>query len=447
MSLFDADERMTELVLDHCRRRLSLDPVPIDFGGSRPPAPGALDGLIGEEGRDAAEVLETFVGELSRSILSSDSERYLAFIPAAPSKASLLFDMVVSSASFPGTSWFEAAGVVVAENQALRVLADAAGLGDRAGGCFVSGGSSGNLSALFVARETAGQLDPAAPPRIAVSAEAHASVKLALRVIGVDAMEVPCDDHRLTGAALRRALDRDARADTVIGVVATAGTTNAGIVDDLDGLADVAGERGMWFHVDGAYGAAALLAPRLRQRFRGIERADSLVVDPHKWLFAPFDSAALLYRDPARASAVLAQKASYIDVMHSEPSAWNPGDYAFHLTRRPRGLPFWFSLAVNGMAAYREAIERAVVLAQRAAEMIQGSSWLELVREPELSVVLFRRPGWDAADYLKWSTRLLSDQVALVAPTTWEGQPVARLAFLHPQTPLELVEEILAAMR
>jgi aromatic-L-amino-acid decarboxylase len=447
--VFQNNERLTELVLEHCRRRLALAELPIGFGGTRPPDTTALDNLLCEEGNDPERVLDLFVNELSRSVLASDSPRYLAFIPAAPTKASLLFDMIVSCSSFPGTSWFEAAGAVAAENQALRLLADLAGLPAEAGGCFVSGGSGANLSGLVVARETQARhrgTDPRARARVAVSGEAHASVSLALRVIGVDALEIPTDDHRLTGAALRTALDADPQAGDVFAVVATAGTTNAGIIDDLAGVADVAADRNLWLHVDGAYGAAALLAPSMRDRFRGIERADSYVIDPHKWLFAPYDCAALLYRQPDLAKAVLAQHASYLDVFHTgAESEWNPGDYAFHLTRRTRGLPFWFSLAVNGIAAYREAIETVLATTQACAELIERTAHLELLREPELSVVLFRRRGWGEDDYRAWSGRLHAEQRALVTPTRWEGEPVARLAFLHPETTIEMVEEILAA--
>jgi glutamate/tyrosine decarboxylase-like PLP-dependent enzyme len=256
---------------------------------------------------------------------------------------------------------------------------------------------------------------------------------------------VPTDSHRLTGEGLEKALARDHRRGDVVAVVATAGTTNAGIVDDLAGIAEVAAQRHMWFHVDGAYGAAALFAPGARNLFDGIERADSLVVDPHKWLFAPFDCAALLYREPALAKAVHSQKAGYLDVLHGG-NAWNPSDYAYHLTRRARGLPLWFSLAVHGTDAYGAAVEAAMSMARRAAARIASIGHLELVREPVLSIVLFRRRGWQQSDYLRWSDRLLADQIAFVTPSSWEGETVARLAFLHPGTTMEMVDEILAAM-
>jgi aromatic-L-amino-acid decarboxylase len=448
--MFQHDVEMTDLVLDFCRSRLSLDPVPLDFGGTSPPRPDSLDGLLGEEGNDPEEILRIFADHLSHSVVSCDSSRYLAFIPAAPTKASLLFDMIVSCSSFPATSWLEGAGVVMAENQALRMLADMAGLPEQAGGCFVSGGSNANLSALVVAREVArsrGGISPGLRPRVALSSEAHASVGLALRIIGVDPLAIPTDDHRLTGSALREALAADSSPSEVIAVVATAGTTNGGIVDDLAGVGRAARDHGLWFHVDGAYGGAALLADSTRHLFTGVELADSYVVDPHKWLFAPYDSAALLYRDPKLAEAALTQHASYLDVMHTDlEGAWNPGDYAFHLTRRARGLPFWFSMAVHGIRAYREAIETVLETARQSAALIGKSAHLELIREPELSVVLFRRRGWGTDDYRSWSTRLLREQIAFVTPTTWEGEPVARLAFLHPDTNLGIVEEIISSM-
>ena len=208
----------------------------------------------------------------------------------------------------------------------------------------------------------------------------------------------------------------------------------------------MAGEHGLWFHVDGAYGGAGLFAPSIRHRYDGIEHADSFIVDPHKWLFAPFDCAALVYRNPALARSVHTQDASYLDVIHDAPGEWNPTDYAYHLTRRARGLPLWFSLSVHGTAAYSRAIEAAITLARESAVEIASREYLELVRPPDLSVVLFRRIGWTHADYVRWADGLLTDQIAFVPPSAWEGQTVARFAFLHPGTSMDLVTTILDRM-
>ncbi len=447
--MFVNDERMVELIFAYCRRRLALDPVPLDFGGARESFDAVLSGLLGESGNEPETVLSLFADHLATAVVSCDSPRFLSFIPAAPTKAALLFDMIVSCSSLQGTSWLEAAGAVAAENQVLEFLGELAGLPTGAGGCFVSGGTIANLSALVVARDTAVLRRSTAPlrPRVAVSEETHASVGKALRILAVEPFVVPSVDHRLTGAALSAALDGLADADDVVGVVATAGTTNAGIIDDLAGIASVARRRSLWFHVDAAYGGAGLFSPIVRDRYAGIEDADSIVIDPHKWLYAPFDCAALVYREPALAKAVHSQQASYLDVIHDDDHPmWNPSDYAVHLTRRARGLPLWFSLAVHGAGAYREAVETVLHTAWESAAMIGRSPHLELVRDPELSIVLFRRKGWSRADYESWSTRLLAGQVGFVTPTSWEGETVARLAFLHPGTTLAMIEEIVATM-
>jgi glutamate/tyrosine decarboxylase-like PLP-dependent enzyme len=444
--------RAARLCLDYALERLRLDPAPLD--GPVPAAELAerAGQTITAEGRSPEEVLALFVDVLAPACLSTDSPRYLAFIPAAPTKTALVFDTVVAASSICATSWLEAAGAVYAENQALDVLAQVAGLPSEAGGCFVSGGSAGNLSALFAARERAASTRTERPARwrVAVGAAAHSSVASTLRILDCDQLVVPSGaDDRLTGDALRAALSADDDAESVFAVVATAGTTNAGVIDDLAGVADVAREHDLWFHVDGAYGGAALFAPSVRARFDGIEAADSIVVDPHKWLFAPFDCCALLYRDPSVARAAHAQHASYLEPMRADDAEaeWNPADYAYHLSRRARGLPIWFSLAVHGTDSYRDAVEQVLAIAAAAAERVEAAPHVELVQRPELSVVLFRRPGWDAGDYDEWSRQLLEDQVAFVLPTRHHGETVGRAAFLNPLTTIETFDQVLAAMR
>jgi aromatic-L-amino-acid/L-tryptophan decarboxylase len=445
-------EQMIRSVLAYAENRLRLDPVPLDEG-SRDPAEldAALRGLLGDEPHNPDQVLGVYSSVIAPAVLSADSPRFLGFIPAAPTKASLLFDMLISCASIQGISWLEAAGAIHAENLVLRLLAERAGLPDSAGGCFVSGGSAGNLSALLVAREMAkrkaGDADRGRRFRAAVSTDAHSSIISTLRILEMDPLTVPTGDHRLTGAALRAAIAADPDPSSLAVVVATAGTTNAGIIDDLAGAAAVAREHGLWFHVDGAYGGAGLFAPSVRRAYDGIEHADSFVIDPHKWLFSPFDCAALLYRDPAVARSVHTQDAGYLDVIHDDPKEWNPADYAYHLTRRARGLPLWFSLSVHGVSAYSAAIEAAIRLARQTAVEIKNRAYLELIREPELGVVLFRRRGWAAGQYARWADGLLHDQVAFIPPSAWEGETVARFAFLHPHTSMDLVRQILDQMK
>jgi aromatic-L-amino-acid/L-tryptophan decarboxylase len=443
-------EQMIRAVLAYAENRLRLDPVPLDQGSKDPATlDAALGGLLGDEGHNPDQVLGAYAAFVAPAVISADSPRFLGFIPAAPTKAALLFDMLVSCASIQGISWLEAAGAIHAENQVLELIAARAGLPPSAGGCFVSGGSAANLSALAVAREMA-KRRPAARQRgrwrALVSSDAHSSVSNTLRLLEMEALVVRTENHRLTGQAAAEAVAAEPDPDSIVAVVATAGTTNAGIIDDLAGLADVAAGLGAWFHVDGAYGGAGLFAPSVRDKFTGVERADSFVVDPHKWLFAPFDCAALLYREPALARSVHTQDASYLDVIHDRPGEWNPTDYAYHLTRRARGLPLWFSLSVHGVRAYTAAIESAIALAREAAREISRRGYLELIMQPDLSVVVFRRRGWTHDQYAKWAKDLLDEQVAFVPPSAWEGATVARFAFLHPHTSMDLVVTILDRM-
>jgi aromatic-L-amino-acid decarboxylase len=436
-------EQMVRSVLAYAENRLRMNPVPLDKGVlSVEELHDRLDGLIRDIPRPPDEVLGVYTSVIAPSVISADSPRFLGFIPAAPTKASLLFDMLVSCASIQGISWLEASGAIAAENSVLRVIAREAGLPETTGGCFVSGGSAGNLSALAVARETAKKRGATGRLRVVVGTDAHSSIVNTLRLLEMDALVVDTPEHRLTAETVRAAVPEDSA--NIAAVVCTSGTTNAGIIDDLAGVGALARERGWWFHVDGAYGGSGIFARSLRPKYDGLEQADSFILDPHKWLFTPFDCCALLYRDPQLARATHTQDASYLDVIHATDGEWNPSDYAYHLTRRARGLPLWFSLAVYGLDAYREAIEVAATLARQTAELIKSAPQLELIREPDLGVVLFRRLGWQPADYDAWAQQLHRDQVAFIPPTKWEDETVGRFAFLHPDTSLDLVREVLA---
>ena len=407
-------ELLTRAIVRYAVDRMQLDPPPLDHPRSEAELRAMAGPTITPEGIGGLEALRVFADVLAPACISVDHPRYLSFVPAAPTEAAVLFDLVVGASSIYAGSWLEGAGAVFAENEALRWLADLAGLPPEAGGVFVAGGSAGNLCGLVAARHAWRHRSPErATQRALVLAGtgAHSSVAAAAAVMDADVLGVPADDRgRLTGEALAAvwaALDGADQARAVA-VVATAGTTNAGIVDDLAGAGAVARERGLWFHVDGAYGGGAMVAPSARPRFAGVELADSLVIDPHKWLFAPFDCAAVLYRQPAVARATFTQHAEYLETLTERPD-WNPSDYAYHLTRRARGLPFWFSLATHGTSAYADAIEDTLRLAADAAQLIRDEPHVELVIEPELSIVLFRRLGWRAADYERWSDEALAD--------------------------------------
>jgi glutamate/tyrosine decarboxylase-like PLP-dependent enzyme len=444
----DETERVAQAALAYARDRLRLHPVPLD--GPRTPA--ELERAVGETitplGLGGEAALRLFAGSLACATVSVDNPRYLAFIPSAPTESATLFDLVVAASSIYGGSWLEGAGAIYAENQALRWVADLAGLPQTAGGCFVQGGTVGNLSALVAARHAFLAARGQRPPgrlQLAATDEVHSSIVTAAQVMDVDVIGVPTDARgRMTAAALEQALAGRA-GDGLFAAVATAGTTNLGVIDDLAGIADVCAGRGLWLHVDAAYGGAALAAPSVRAKFAGIERCDSFIVDPHKWLFAPFDCCALLYREPELARAAHAQHAGYLEPLQGG-AEWNPSDYAIHLSRRARGLPFWFSLATHGTDAYSEAIEHTLTVAAAARREIEARPHLELVNDPDLTVLCIRRTGWSAADYREWSARLLRDGTAFVTPTTVAGEVVTRIAVVNPRTTQADVAAILDTM-
>jgi aromatic-L-amino-acid decarboxylase len=314
-----------------------------------------------------------------------------------------------------------------------------AGMPSGAAGCFMSGGSIGNLSALAVARDQAGDRRT-----VVVADTAHASVDNALHLLGLDLLVVPTGpESRLTGAAIRATIGD--RRDIAI-VVASGGSTNAGVIDDLAGCADATEELGAWFHVDGAYGLTAMLLPEMRPLYDGIERADSFIVDPHKWMFAPAGSCALVYRRPWLARDVHTQHGPYIDVLRTDDEAYNPCDLGYQLTRRASGLPIWFAMALHGLDAHRDAIRHGLMLAKQLAAAIEACPVTDLIMQPELGVVLFRRSGWGRAEWTDWAARLLRDQVAFVAPTTYRGEPMGRVVFMHPRTPPSIIDELMASL-
>jgi glutamate/tyrosine decarboxylase-like PLP-dependent enzyme len=438
-------EALSRAIQAYVRHRIATPP-PLDGPTTAEALDAAAGPTVTPAGIGGLEALRVWAEVLAPATISTDHPAFLAFVPGAPSRASVLFDLVISASSAYAGSWLEGAGAVWAENQALRWIADLAGLPPQAGGCFVSGGTNGNLSALIAARHAmAARTGRPARWKVAAADTVHSSIASAAAVMDVEVISVPHDERgRLTGERLAARL-AEVDADGLFAVVASAGSTNAGVVDDLAGVAAVCADREVWFHVDGAYGGAGLVAPSVRDRFAGVEHADSFIVDPHKWLFAPFDACALLYRDPALARAAHRQEASYLDSLNATPE-WNASDYAHHLTRRGRGLPLWFSLATYGTDAYRDAVERVLTVTREGAEEIRRRDGLELVMDPELSVLLFRRLGWSPEDYEAWWPELLHRQIGFVQPTTWAGEKVARLCFVNPLTTVDHVRAILDTM-
>ena len=443
---------LREEIFEYVRVRMDYDPAPLDSSKSEAELLSQAGQTVTEQGIGGHTALKLFEEVLAPATISTDHPGFLSFIPNAATEASSLFDLIVSASSIYGGSWMEGSGAVFAENQVLSWLAKEVGLPETAGGVFVQGGTIGNLSALVAARDAHREMLSKAgvnfTGRLAfiASKEAHSCLKSSAKVMDVDILLVePEADGKLIGTSVQKVID-SAIPNSIFAIVATGGTTNFGIVDDLRGIGEVANANKIWYHIDGAYGLAGILSPKYRHLFDGSELADSFIVDPHKWLFAPFDVCALVYKNPALARASHTQHGEYLEILN-ESGLWNPTDYSFGLTRRTRGLPFWFSLATHGIQKYREAIEANIDLAHEAAELIRGLDYLELVRDPELSVVVFERKGWELADYDRWSEKLLKDEIGFVVPSSHKGKPNTRFAIVNPLTSIELLSKILESMK
>lgn len=455
--MHNIDIEVVEMALDVIKfainRITETDPI-LGF----PKKEAVLQELVGETitrgGIGGEKAFALFRDVLLKSSISIDHPRHLAFVPAAPTRASIMFDLVTSASSIHGAFWMEGAGGIFAENQVMKWLVTLAGLPEGAFGVFTSGGTSANLSAMVTAREDWRSRDEEYQKMRALvitSDGAHSSIKAMAKVIDADVMAIETEE-RLEASDLRSTIAALSVADRkrLFAVIATAGTTNAGIVDDLEGISAVCRVENIWFHVDAAYGGGALLAPSVRHLFNGIEHADSITIDPHKWLFAPYDCGAVIYRHPELAKKAHSQEGSYLDIFKGETNGFNPCEYQIQLTRRLRGLPLWFSLAMHGTDRYSKAVEEGIALAQLAGRLIRETEHVELVREPSLSCVLFRRKGWQPDEYWNWTYVNHKKGFALVAPTKWrhgsDSETIARFCFISPDTTEQDIKAILDSM-
>ena len=459
-SMHALDIELVEMTLDVMKYAINrISDTSPDLG--KPKKEEELKALVGEtitdDGIGGEKAFELFRDILVKAAVPVDHPRHLAFVPAAPTRAATLFDLITSASSIHGAYWMTGAGGIFCENRAMDWLVQLTDLPDEAFGVFTSGGTAANLSAMIAAREYWRSLDDenkALKALIITSEGAHSSIKSMAQVIDADMILVEDDqEEKMTGSCLQKKINELSEIDRkrLFAVVGTGGTTNAGIVDDLKGIADVCENEKLWFHVDAAYGGAALAAPSVRHLFKGINLADSITIDPHKWMFSPYDCGAVIYRNMELAANAHSQKGAYLDIFKDEGAqGFNPADYQIQLTRRLRGLPLWYSIATHGTKKYAEAIEQGIYLANQAAKKIKAHAKLRLVREPGLSCVLFERVDWEAQDYINWTYDNHQSGFALVTPTKWKingnMKTISRFCFINPDTTEKDIDDILATL-
>jgi glutamate/tyrosine decarboxylase-like PLP-dependent enzyme len=428
--------------------------------GGATPSRAALEARLREpapeDGRPWDQVLARLTGAVFDDRLRVDHPRFFGYVPGPSNFPAVVADFVAAGHNVFGGSWVGSPGAAQAELVTIDWLRAAMGLPEGMGGLFVSGGSMANLTALAAARHAHGA---AADHVVYFSDQTHFATPRALRVLGFDPgalRELPSGpDLQLDPGALAAAIAADRRAGrTPFCVVANVGTTSSGAVDPLPELAALCRTEGLWLHGDGAYGAAAALCDRGRAAVPGLELLDSLAVDPHKWLFQPFEAGLVLVRDPSLLRATFGVTSAYIRDAARALEEVNFFEYGVQLTRAPRALKVWFALQVFGLRAFRDAVAHGLDLAEHAERQLRAAPHWDVATPASLGIVTFRHqpagaPVDDAAldDHQRRLTqRLTDDGYALLSTTELHGRTVLRLCTINPRTTAADVDATLARL-
>jgi glutamate/tyrosine decarboxylase-like PLP-dependent enzyme len=469
---------------DPGRRDASLDLTAEDFGAllagvtalaerevaaarsgpvfERAPSAVEVDRLLGAErglpaeGESVEELLAACAAVLAGGRRTTPA--FFGYVQSPPAPVGVAADLLASAADQNLTSWRSGPAATAVEHQTLRWLGEFVGFDAAATGILVSGGSAANLTALLVAlRAATGADDDRRAMRVYASAETHFSVAKAAEALGVGLEPVAVDrDRRLDPAALRTAIASDRAAGLLpICVVANAGTTSTGTVDPLDAVATVAADAGVWLHVDGAYGAPAAADPACRHLFAGLDRADSLCIDAHKWLYAPVDCSALLLHDAAAtARAFGAGAGDYVRILATQPAEtfafW---DHGLELSRRFRALKLWATLRFHGARRLAAAIGEDIRLAAHLADLVGAAEDFELLAGPGLSICCFRHaptpvdePALDAHNE-RILQALQRDGRVYLSNATVDGRFALRACITNFRTTRADVERLLTVVR
>jgi aromatic-L-amino-acid/L-tryptophan decarboxylase len=402
----------------------------------------ALGGPVPEAPGDPVEAMQLLVDFALSNMQHGDHPRYFARVPGPSSYAGVLGEWLGTGFNAIAASWAGSSGPSTVELVVLDWLRELLGLPTGTEGILMSGGSLSNMTALAAARAQLGS-------GVAyLSDQTHASIPRALTALGFpsDHVRVLASDDRLrlTAAAVGDAVrtDRNSGLEPRL-IIATAGTTNTGAVDELEGLAELAAAEGMWLHVDGAYGAPAALCPTGRTVLRGLEMADSLVLDPHKWLFAPYDVGCLFVRRPGALDQTFSMRPEYLADVRRDAVEVNFGDRSLELTRRSRALKLWLMLKVYGASRVRDAVERCIGLAEHAQRLLDSDPKWEVVTPAQLGIVTFAHRDWTDEEHSARAAELAASGYATVTSTVLRGRHALRLCTINPLTTESDIEHTL----
>ena len=442
---------------------------------------GTFDRALPEDGVGFASTLLEFEERLLPFARHNGHPRMFGYVQSPGVAVASLADLLASTLNANLTAWRSAPGPVEIERLVVEWIRQMVGAGAAGDGILVSGGSMANFSALAAARRMKAPIDlvregaHALPQamRLYVSPETHHSVAKAATLLGIGSdhvREVPVDDAlRMRVDALEAMIEEDRRAGhQPFCVAGTAGTVGSGAIDPLDAIAEVAERQGLWFHVDASYGGFAALAPAVRAKLSAFARADSIALDPHKWMYLPLDCGCVLFRDAAAVHATFGHEAEYMRVMdHAAAESFVYWDRGPELSRRFRALKVWMLLRAVGLAPLRAAVEKDLACAAALAGKVDESGDFERLAPVELSIVCFRHvpaPARQALDTASggdregverrldaWNERLLvalqRDGSSYMSNASVGGRLALRACIMNHRTTLADMDTLLADLR
>ena len=411
-----------------------------------------LDPEFAAEGRDTTEILDYLAQCVERPGFATTSPRFMAYIPGGALFYSAIGDFLAAVSNKYSGFASASPGAVRLENACVSWLAEVVGFPKDAAGTLTSGGSIANLTAIVAARDA---LDEQGGGAIYRTKFAHYCIDKALHIAGrrsAPRRVIATDDqHRMSAQALDEAMSRDAT-DGIRPwlVVASAGTVDTGAIDPLDEIADICARHGAWFHVDGAYGGLFSLCDEGKAKLRGIERANSVALDPHKTLFLPYGTGAVLVRDGARLLSSFSASADYIQPLGESEVGVSPAELSPELTRHFRALRLWLPLQLAGTDAFKAAQTEKLKLARYFHARLSEIEGFDAAPEPQLSVVAFRYIPADGSDPDAFTEQLLLDLLEegriMFSGTMIDGAYYVRCAILSFRTHVEHVDEAIDAL-
>ena len=383
-----------------------------------------------EDGNPPAEAIEQAVRDVLSPALRLDHPRSFGFVPSAPTWPGVLADHLVTGFNVNAATWLTAGGSSQLEAVVIGWFRKWFGFPETAGGVLTSGGSAAALNALVTAREAAGH-----PERgtVYMSDQSHSAQVRAARIIGIRPEHLRMlptgADFRMDPERLAAAVAEDRAAGRhPIAVCADAGSTSTGAIDPLAAIADYCEDEGIWLHVDAAYGGALAILPAGARMLEGIARADSIGIDPHKWLFQPYEVGCLLVRDAGTLATAFGIHHDILQDMVWGDRHPNGADHGLQLSRRDRALKIWLSIRIFGMAAFREGVAQGIDLASRVAEFVSSSPALELLTPATAGIVCFRvRPAGGELD----EEELHRINKKVLARVFWDGHAFISSTSLH----------------